>query len=87
MHPPLHATVSCQFLCTEHECDSQIAKLALVFSNYNLKETYVYIMKCMQANTNGLWLIPVKRQVIDYLLDLFACTAVREHLWRVSNSS
>ena len=57
--------VSYQFLCAEHEYDSQNAKLALVFCNYNLIEIYVYVM---HAN-NGLQLISVKRQVIYYFLD------------------
>ena len=37
--------ISYQHLCAEHEYDIQIAKLALVFCNYNLKEINVYIMK------------------------------------------
>ena len=39
--------ISYQFLFVENEYDSHIAKLALSFCNYNLKEINVYIMKCI----------------------------------------
>jgi len=36
----MNLVISYQFVCGEHEYDIQIAKLALVFCNYNVKKNF-----------------------------------------------
>src|SRR6218665_3624706 len=62
----MNLVISYQFVCGEHEYDIQIAKLALVFCNYNVKKNF-YIMKCTPILI-GLQLISVQKTNYRLLL-------------------
>jgi len=72
----IELVISYQFLCVESEYGIQIAKLALVFLNYNLKKKLIFHHK-MHFNAFTIWFY--KSPVIEIKLVISYQLAFAEH--------